>query len=132
MVTVLIIDDDTDIVLAGQMALEYAGHKVVSSRNTTIGRQMLVKHRPDILVLDVMMDSPTEGFEFAKQLRTQTSDPDLAAYRDIPILMLSSVYNATPLAAETEIANLPVELFVDKPIDPNDLIAKVAWIIESQ
>ena len=132
MAKVLIIDDDTDVVLAAQMALEFAGHEVVSARNTSIGMQMLKAHRPDLLILDVMMDTPTEGFEFSKTIRGLAPDSSLAEFRNIPILMLSSVYNATPLNAESEISNLPVDLFVDKPIDPNDLIAKVDWVIQSQ
>ena len=132
MAKILIIDDDTDIVLAAQMALEFAGHEVISAKNSAVGMQMLETQQPDMLILDVMMDSPTEGFDFAKKLRGMDPGSDLAGLRDIPILMLSSVYNAIPLDAESEIPDLPVDLFVDKPIDPNDLIAKVDWIIQSQ
>ncbi len=46
--------------------------------------------------------------------------------------MLTAIHSTTPLRYEPDIDYLPVELFVDKPIDPDDLLGKVNWILARQ
>ena len=46
--------------------------------------------------------------------------------------MLTAIHSTTPLRFEPDIDNLPVELFVDKPIDPDDLLSKVDWILSRE
>lgn len=129
MAKILIIDDDPDITLAVRMTLEGAGHTVSEARNGTEGIEMLQAERPDLLILDVMMDTHTEGFQLALKLRNPDPTSDYAEFRDLPILMLTAIHSTTPLRFEPEIDYLPVELFVDKPIDPADLISKVDWVL---
>jgi CheY-like chemotaxis protein len=78
------------------------------------------------------MDTNTEGFQMAMKLRNPDPSSEYAAYRDIPILMLTAVHSTTPLRFEPDIDYLPVELFVDKPIDPDDLMNKVEWVLNRE
>lgn len=125
MAKILIVDDDPDIVLATRLSLERAGHRVTSASNGAEGLEKLTAERPDLIILDVMMDTATEGFQLALKLRSRDPASELAAYRDIPILMLTAIHSTTPLRFGPEEDYLPVDDFVDKPIDPDLLVRKV-------
>ena len=129
MATILIIDDDPDIVLSARTVLESAGYQVNEAPNTTKGFEVMQARRPDLIILDVMMETQTEGFEFARKINDAVSGDPLAEFKDIPILMLTSVVSTTPTNMEPDIDDLPVEMFVDKPIDMQDLLGKVAWAL---
>ena len=132
MAKILIIDDDPDIVLSVRLTLEAAGHTVADAVNGTTGMAAIKADRPDLIILDVMMDTNTEGFQMAMKLRNPDPSSEYAAYREIPILMLTAVHSTTPLRFEPDIDYLPVELFVDKPIDPDDLLNKVEWVLSRE
>lgn len=129
MAKILIIDDDPDIMTSLRIVLESAGHEVLEAANGKSGLKILKKDHPDLIILDVMMDTATEGFQLALQLKNPDPKSDFAAYSDIPILMLTAIHSTTPLRFEPEIDYLPVELFVDKPIDPEELLGKVEWVL---
>jgi CheY-like chemotaxis protein len=132
MAKILVIDDDPDTVLAVRMCLEEAGHEVLEARSGKEGLALLKRDRPDLIILDVMMETHTEGFQLALKLRSSDPTSEFAAYSDIPILMLTAIHSTTPLRFEPDIDYLPVELFVDKPIDPEDLIGKVDWVLSTE
>ena len=132
MATILVIDDDKDVQLSVRMALEKAGHKVVEALSGKDGLEKIRSGKPDLIILDVMMDTSTEGFQLALRLRNPDPTSELAEFRHIPILMLTAIHSTTPLRFEPDIDYLPVELFVDKPIDPDDLIKKVEWVLSGE
>lgn len=131
MAKILVIDDDPDIILAARLCLEGVGHEVIDAKNGAEGLEKIKSDRPDLIILDVMMDTHTEGFQLAIKLRNPDPASELAEYKDIPILMLTAIHSTTPLQFEPDIDYLPVELFVDKPIDPDDLVSKVEWVLSS-
>jgi CheY-like chemotaxis protein len=132
MAKILVIDDDPDIVTAVQMVLEGAGHQVTSAPNGRQGLERIKSDHPELIILDVMMESHTEGFELALKLHSPDPASEWKSFRNIPILMLTAIHSTTPLRYEPDIDYLPVELFVDKPIDPDDLLGKVNWILARQ
>lgn len=132
MAKILVIDDDPDIVTAVQMALESGGHQVLSAPNGKQGLERVKADVPDLIVLDVMMETHTEGFELALKLHSPDPASQWKPFRHIPILMLTAIHSTTPLRYEPDMDYLPVELFVDKPIEPDDLLGKVNWILARQ
>jgi CheY-like chemotaxis protein len=130
MAKILVIDDDPDIVTAVRLTLENEGHTVNSAPNGTEGLARIKEEPPDLIILDVMMDTHTEGFQLALKLRNPDPTSPLKAYSDIPILMLTAIHSTTPLRYEPDIDYLPVDLFVDKPINPDDLARKVRWVLD--
>ena len=132
MAKILVIDDDPDIVSAVRMVLESGGHQVISAANGKQGLERIESDVPELIVLDVMMETHTEGFELAIKLHSPDPASKWKAYKNIPILMLTAIHSTTPLRYEPDIDYLPVELFVDKPIDPDDLLGKVNWILARQ
>jgi CheY-like chemotaxis protein len=132
MAKILVIDDDPDTILACRMTLENVGHEVTDAINGREGLKMIKKDRPDLIILDVMMDTATEGFQLALKLRSPDPTSEWAQFSDIPILMLTAIHSTTPLRFEPDIDYLPVELFVDKPIEPDDLVGKVEWVLSKE
>lgn len=132
MAKILIIDDDPDIVLAVRMALESAGHTISEAGSGKEGIEKIKADLPDLIILDVMMESKTEGFQMALKLHSPDPTSEYAPFKDIPILMLTAIHSTTPLRFEPDIDYLPVELFVDKPVDPDDLIRKVDWLLNRE
>ncbi len=130
MAKILIVDDDPDIVLATRLSLERAGHQVIAASNGAEGLEKLKAERPDLIILDVMMDTATEGFQLALKLRSRDPASELADYRGIPILMLTAIHSTTPLRFGPEEDYLPVDDFVDKPIDPDLLVKKVEALLK--
>jgi CheY-like chemotaxis protein len=133
MAKILIIDDDPDMVLAVRMSLEGTGHEVFDAGSGKEGLRKLEEVGPDLIILDVMMDTTTEGFQLALQLRSPDPGSPLAAYSHIPILMLTALHSTTDLRFGPDEDYLPVDAFVDKPIDPEELVSKVdALLANSQ
>lgn len=127
---ILVVDDDPDIALATRLCLESAGYEVIEARNSTQGLDIIQKNRPDLVILDVMMDSTTEGFQMALALRSP--DPQ-SAYKDcatIPIIMQTSIHSTTPVRFGPDQDYLPVDRFMDKPVDPDELLKVVAELLK--
>jgi len=127
---ILIADDDPDVVEAMKLTLEANGYKVFGASN---GKECLDKVKeiePDLLILDVMMDTDTEGFQVSYKLKTP--DPEYALYAELPILMVTAIGKAKGMrfAPEKDEAYLPVDDFVEKPIQPRVLLEKVKALIE--
>jgi CheY-like chemotaxis protein len=130
MAKILIIDDDPDMVLANRMCLEGAGYQVISANNPTDGLTLAQAEKPDLIVLDVMMDTATAGFQLALQLRgAEKSDQ---AKPHIPILMLTAIHSTTPLRFGPDEDFLPVDAFMDKPIDPEKFLAMVKELLSTK
>ena len=126
--TILIADDDPDIVEAVKLVLEGAGYEVLTAPNGTECLRKLRERKPDLLILDVMMSTETEGFHVAYEIR---NDPDL---RDLPILMLTAIEQKFDFkfSPETDEDFLPVEDFVTKPIEPDELLSRVKKLLEKK
>ena len=125
MARILMIDDDPDIVFAVRMPLEACGHEFFSAGSGREGLEKVKSVRPDLILLDVMMESFTEGFHVSLALRDPSPDSEFAPFRKIPILMLTSIHTTTALRFEPDIDYLPVDAFLEKSASPEELLAKV-------
>ena len=126
---ILIIDDDTDFIETVQTVLEANNYSVVSATDGKKGLDKVEAEEPDLIILDVMMESMYEGFSVISTLR---GTPEFVDYRDIPILMASAVKQeygsrfSLPEGGE----HLQGDIYMDKPIRPDDLLAAVARLLE--
>ena len=126
---ILVIDDDPDLVEVIRLILEANGYQVFSAINGAQGLQQVIEISPDLIILDVMMDYTTEGFQVSLALRSPEPESEYAAYRDVPILMLTAIHSTTPLRFSPEEDYLPVDDFVEKPLEPDDLVKKVEALL---
>jgi CheY-like chemotaxis protein len=129
MAKILMIDDDPDIIEAIRIALESRGHKVHAALSGHEGLQMVKEVNPDLIILDVMMNTYTEGFHVSLTLRNRASDSEYAAYRDVPILMLTSIHQHTKERFGPDEDYLPVDAFMEKGALPSALLAKVDQLL---
>lgn len=127
---ILVVEDDPDMVEALRMPLESNGYDVITASTGEEGLRKVREIEPDLIILDVMMETTTAGFQVSLQLRSPDPRSEYAAYRHIPILMLTAIHTTTSLRFGPDEAYLPVDDFVDKPIDPDVLLEKVRTLIE--
>jgi CheY-like chemotaxis protein len=124
--TVIVIDDDPDVLEATKVILEGAGFAVVTAPTGPEGVSRIREGGIDCIILDVMMAKDTEGFHVAQDLKA-----DVKTAR-IPIIMLTSVSKKTgfEFSPATDKDFLPVELFLEKPVDPKRLVQAVTGAIK--
>jgi len=122
---ILIIDDDDDLVLAMRLPLEAAGFKVSRAASSEEGLKKVKEVKPNLIILDVMMDTTTAGFQVSLALRSPDPKSEYAAYKHIPILMLTAIHQTTTLRFGPDQDYLPVDAFIEKPIEPKKLIEEV-------
>ncbi len=130
--TVLIIDDDDDVVFTLRLPLEAHGYQVFRAANRQEGLEKVKEVHPDIILLDVMMDSMTSGFEVSRAIRNPDPASEYAAYREIPIVMITAIHATASLRFAPDKAQLPVDAFVEKPIEPDMLLSMVRDHINKQ
>jgi len=126
---ILVIDDDPDLVEVIRLTLEASDYQVFSAAGGAEGLQQVKEINPDLIILDVMMDYTTEGFQVSLALRSPEPTSEYAPYRGIPILMLSAIHSTTPLRFTPEEDYLPVDDFVEKPLEPGDLVKKIEALL---
>ena len=120
---ILVVEDDPKVVIFVEDNLEHMGFKVLIARNGLEGLKKAREEKPDLLVLDVMMPE-MDGYEVCRRLK---ADPKT---RQIPILMLTAIHTTTPLRFAPDEDYLPVDAFLDKSADPDQLLAKVKELLE--
>ena len=117
--TVLVADDDEDILQLVAFRLERAGYTVVTASD---GQQALTaarEHRPDLAVLDVMMPG-LNGYEVTRQLR---SDPATA---EIPVILLTARVQEADVSRGFEAG---ADDYLRKPFSPQELRSRVQAIL---
>ena len=127
---VLLIDDDPDTVSATQMLLQSRGFDVVTATTPEEGLSKLEQGKPHVVVLDVMMPHGIEGFQWLWDVRHHAD----AAVRQTPVIVASSIHQTTKLRFHEGDADetgdyLPVQGFFDKPVDPDQLAAKIQAVL---
>jgi CheY-like chemotaxis protein len=127
---VLLVDDDVDFVEVNRLALEQAGFHVMTAYDGDEGFRQAAEHRPDVVVLDVMMRTPEEGFELARRLRGDQRTEKL------PLLMLTGVNEVNRARGlftfsdrDRDATWLPVDRFLEKPIAPERLVPAVREVL---
>ena len=124
--------------ILGRMAICYIGvlipaititnqaATVITASNKEEGLEKIRAEKPDLAMLDVMMETWQDGFELARILK---KDPDL---KHIPILMLTGVRDQTGIDFKSTAGDptwLPVDGYLEKPVEPNALLAEVERLL---
>lgn len=123
---ILVVDDDPDLREATAVILTGAGYEVWQASCAKEAQLKLATHLPDLVLLDVMMETDTEGFHLAYQIRI---NPRL---KNVPIIMLTSMEEKTGelMDLENDKEFLPVQAFLRKPLDAKVLKEKVAELVK--
>jgi CheY-like chemotaxis protein len=123
---ILIVDDDADFITATRAVLASAGYEVAECTKATDALAKVREFQPDLIVLDVMMETGMAGFNVSYEVR---KDPHFA---QTPILMVTAIHQTTPLrfSPETDGEYLPVQKLLDKPVPADILLKEVALLFE--
>ncbi len=115
---VLIIDDDVEYVDAITNLLDARGYTVVSAHNGIDGVAAAKANKPDLIILDVMMTTQSEGFDVARELQ---ADEDI---KGTPVVMITGVRKELnlPFGLEPDSDWLPVKALLEKPVKPEVLL----------
>lgn len=115
----LVADDDEDILMLVQLRLSRSGFEVVVARDGEEALRLVREHRPDLVVLDVMMPKVT-GIDVVRALR---ADPETV---DVPVILLTARSSETDV--EEGIA-AGADDYVVKPFSPQELVARVQSVL---
>lgn len=124
---ILIVDDDKELTNMQKIVLENKGYQIIVSNDPQSGFEKLEKEKPDLVILDVMMEGKAAGFIFSRKMRKERR------FDNIPILMLTGMRKDTGFFFPGETKNnvfLPVDEFVEKPVEPDVLIEKVEKLLK--
>lgn len=133
MAKVLVVDDDAGIRQAMQLALETAGYEVLTAGSQEEGEAAALANRPDLMIVDVMMPTGTEGFHLVWKLR----QADDMAVRGVPIIMATGIHQTTKLRFYPEQTDgtyqpgefLPVQGWLDKPVKAEELLKTIQNVL---
>jgi DNA-binding response OmpR family regulator len=118
---IAVIDDDPDIREASSLVLNSKGYEVITGTNPKEGYEIVKKNNPDLIILDVMMDEPDDGFFLAQKFRREGIKT--------PIIMYTSISKTVGMDFGVS-EMVPVDDFVEKPISPETLIQKVEKLLK--
>ena len=124
---ILLVDDDRDLVAGVKAFLEARGYEVDTANSGVEARERIAQRRPDLVVLDIMMDYDTDGFNVAFKLR---DEPETA---DIPVIIMSGF--TKELDTKTHVfepmmyREWPAAKFLEKPVKLADLADEIAALL---
>lgn len=118
---ILIIDDDIDIVDSLKLYLEAQGFEVTGETDPEKAIQIFNELMPDLVILDIMMNEPDEGFFIANKLKKINADCGLIIYSSIS-KALGYEYGKSDVIAADE--------FIDKPSDPKLILNAINKILK--
>ncbi len=125
MANIMVVDDDRDIIDSLKMILEANGHQVSVKTDTDDLIESVKQELPDLIILDIIFpENPNAGFAAARELHK------IERVKDIPVLLLSAVNQLSKMSfgfSESDISEdfMPVKGFIEKPVEPAVLLAKV-------
>jgi two-component system alkaline phosphatase synthesis response regulator PhoP len=122
---ILIVDDDPDFAAAIQKILTSNNYDVEVAGNVEEGMKAIEEERPDLILLDVIMEKYDDGFNMCFDLKHDDR------YREIPVIIITAVTEVTGLKFDpnTDGEYLEAEEYVQKPISAEVLLNKVARLI---
>jgi DNA-binding response OmpR family regulator len=119
---ILIIDDDADFRTATRMVMEHEGYEVIWAGNGKDGYEKALVLDPDLVILDVMMETTLEGLFLTKRIHNHPQT------KDIPILMVSS-FTEAGYSGFLEGEYNYIDSFLNKPVNPERLLNRVRSLL---
>ncbi len=126
--TVLIVDDDPDIIEQLTLTLGAEGYEVVAAESEDQAEEALLTARPDLAILDLMMEHMDSGFVLCHHLKK--------LYPETPVILLTAVTATTGMSFNAQEPDarswVKVDKVLDKPVRPEQLRAEVRRLLRSE
>lgn len=125
-ISIIIIDDNRDYLFTMETFLQRNGFEVSTADNGQKGLELIRKQRPDLILLDIMMESLFSGFDVCKQVR---SDNDL---EDTPIIGISAMVDELGINYHQwpDYEYFSPDKFLEKPVDKQRLLQIIPEVIQ--
>lgn len=127
---IMVIDDDPDFRDAVTPILHSALYQVVTASNPKEGKEKILAEKPDLIMLDIMMDSLFDGFSLCHAIKTSS---DFSAVKDTPVIFVSAVKEMTgsrfQFKGDEQGMSGPDD-YLDKPVKPEELISRVERLLK--
>jgi CheY-like chemotaxis protein len=124
--TVLLVDDDVDFLEMHAAVLAHQGYRVVTARTSKEGLDKVEDVRPDVVVLDVMMERFDSGFNVSKKIKER--------HRDLPVMLITSIGDQTGLEFSSNadiLKETGADLLLDKPVSPKAFLEGIEKLTSS-
>lgn len=122
---ILIIDDDPDFAEAVTSILQSALYDVVKASNPAEGKEKILEEKPDLILLDIMMDSLFDGFSLCHDIKTSK---EFESVKNTPVIFVSAVKELTGSRFQFKPEDqglVSPDDYIDKPVKPADLLAHI-------
>jgi CheY-like chemotaxis protein len=119
MAKILVVDDDPDFVNLTRTILRSKDYEVSTAANGEQALATMRKDKPDVVLLDIMMAYILDGLDVGREM---AEDVEL---KDIPVIMVTSLTGARAQVELPSDEYIPVEDWIHKPIDPDDLLERI-------
>lgn len=127
---ILVIDDDPDFTEAVTSILQQSLYDVVNASNPAEGKDKILEEKPDLILLDIMMDSLFDGFSLCHDIKTAK---DFAGVKDTPVIFVSAVKELTGSRFQFKPEDqglIGPDDYIDKPVKPEELISRIKKFLE--
>ena len=125
---ILVVDDDLDLLEQITAILTAAGYDVTAAEGQAGGEEAILKVKPDLAVLDLMMEEKDSGFVLSHQFKK--------LYPEMPVILLTAVSGATGLSFLARHADerswIKVDTIMDKPVRAEQLKAEVRKLLNEE
>lgn len=129
---ILLIDDDKEFTEIVARVLRSKGYEVLEAHSGAEGLKKALEEKPDLLILDIIMETDTAGFEIADQIRSERSFSKYKTIRYTPIIILTAINQVTNYRFSLDEKNnfLPkINGFLTKPVNFDELLEKIKTVI---
>ncbi len=119
---ILVVDDDEDTRKLLSMMIESAGYEVIGVDSGEACMNMLDETRPDLIIMDVMMETITKGFNVGYEIK---HDP---RYRSIPLMLVSAIDKQAGFPIDID--SIEADSFMEKPLEPEQLLKNIKELMK--
>ncbi len=126
---ILVVDDDPDFREAITAILQSAGHETVVAVNAADGASKLLAERPDVVLLDIMMDNLFDGYSLCHAIKTAK---EFESVRNTPIIFVSAVKTIAGSRfgfKGEDVGMTGPDDYMDKPVKAAELLARIDRIL---
>jgi len=127
---ILVIDDDPDFLKVVSIILRSGNYNFITAKNPQEGKEKLFTEKPDLILLDIMMDSLFDGFSLCHDIKTSE---EYGKLRETPVIFVSAVKEQTGSRFtfnSSEQGLMGPDDYIDKPVQPDDLLARIEKLLK--
>ena len=122
---ILLVDDDTDYLFQTRIKLENAGYEIITAESQKEAEEITGKTRPDLAILDLMMENEDSGFILCYKMKKK--------YPDVPIIIETAVAAETGISFDITDENnrkwIKADSFLEKGIRTDVLLAEIEKLL---